>query len=40
MPWPVIMAIPLVGLPIGMVLLFALLGVVWTRRARENRTSR
>jgi apolipoprotein N-acyltransferase len=40
MPWPVVMAIPLVGLPIGMLLLFALLGVVWTRRARENRTSR
>ncbi len=40
MPWPVVLAIPLYGFPIGMVLLFVLLGVVWTRRARENRTSR
>ena len=40
MPWPVILAIPLYGFPIGMLLLFVLLGVVWTRRARENRASR
>ncbi|MFJ4296069.1 hypothetical protein [Curtobacterium sp. NPDC089689] len=39
MPWPVVLAIPLYGFPIGMLLLFVLLGVVWTRRARENRTS-
>ncbi|MFJ7289037.1 hypothetical protein ACIQUC_12015 [Curtobacterium sp. NPDC098951] len=40
MPWPVVLAIPLYGFPIGMVLLFVLLGIVWTRRARENRASR
>ncbi|MBF4615574.1 hypothetical protein [Curtobacterium sp. VKM Ac-1376] len=40
MPWPVIMAIPLVGFPIGMVLVFTLLGITWTRRARANRTAR
>ncbi|PCN46952.1 hypothetical protein Csp2054_14700 [Curtobacterium sp. 'Ferrero'] len=40
MPWPVVMAIPLFGFPIGMVLLFVLLGIIWTRRARENRASR
>ena len=40
MPWPVIMAIPLVGLPIGMVLVFVLLGLTWTKRARENRSAR
>lgn len=40
MPWPVIMAIPLVGFPIGMVLVFVLLGITWSRRARENRAAR
>jgi hypothetical protein len=40
MPWPVIMAIPLVGLPIGMVLVFVLIGLTWSRRARENRSAR
>ncbi|MBE7163020.1 MAG: hypothetical protein INR72_17400 [Williamsia herbipolensis] len=40
MPWPVIMAIPLIGLPIGMVLMFVLLGITWTKRARENRDAR
>uniref|UniRef100_A0A942SX33 Multidrug ABC transporter ATPase n=1 Tax=Neobacillus citreus TaxID=2833578 RepID=A0A942SX33_9BACI len=40
MPWPVIMAIPLFGFPIGMVLVFVLLGITWTRRARENRAAR
>ncbi|MDM7889674.1 hypothetical protein C1N91_14360 [Curtobacterium sp. SGAir0471] len=40
MPWPVVMAIPLVGLPIGMVLVFVLLGLTWTKRARENRSAR
>ncbi|MEG8035001.1 MULTISPECIES: hypothetical protein [Bacteria] len=40
MPWPVVMAIPLYGFPIAMVLVFALLGITWTRRARANRTAR
>lgn len=40
MPWPVIMAIPLIGLPIGMVLVFVLLGLTWSKRARENRSAR
>lgn len=40
MPWPVIMAIPLVGLPIGMVLVFVLIGLTWSKRARENRSAR
>jgi len=40
MPWPVIMAIPLFGFPIGMVLVFVLIGVNWSRRARENRSAR
>ena len=40
MPWPVIMAVPLVGLPIGMVLVFVLLGITWSKRARENRSAR
>ncbi|MET3638054.1 MULTISPECIES: hypothetical protein [Curtobacterium] len=40
MPWPVIMAIPLVGLPVGMVLVFVLLGLTWAKRARENRSAR
>jgi uncharacterized membrane protein YdbT with pleckstrin-like domain len=35
--WQVATALPLVGFPIGMLLIFALLGVVWTRKARENR---
>lgn len=35
--WPVVMAIPLVGLPIGMLLMIALLVTAWTRRARQNR---
>ena len=40
MPWPVIMAIPLVGLPIGMLCMLALLAVNWTRKARANREVR
>ncbi|WIE64482.1 multidrug ABC transporter ATPase [Curtobacterium sp. MCLR17_036] len=40
MPWPVVMAIPLVGFPIAMLLVFTLLGITWTRRARANRTAR
>lgn len=40
MPWPVVIAIPLFGFPLAMVLVFTLLGIVWTRRARENRASR
>jgi hypothetical protein len=40
MPWPVIMASPLIGFPIGMVLVFTLLAITWTRRARANRTAR
>ena len=40
MPWPVVMAIPLYGFPIAMVLVFTLLGITWTRRARANRTAR
>ncbi|MBT2504008.1 hypothetical protein [Curtobacterium sp. ISL-83] len=40
MPWPVVMAIPLVGFPIGMVMVFVLLAITWTRRARENRQAR
>jgi hypothetical protein len=35
--WPAITVLPEVGFPIGMLLVFALLGVTWTRRARENR---
>ena len=35
--WQVATALPLVGFPIGMLLIFALLAVVWTRKARENR---
>lgn len=40
MPWPVVMAVPLIGLPIGMVLVFVLLGLTWSKRARENRSAR
>ena len=40
MPWPVVMAIPLIGFPIGMGLMFVLLGITWSRRARENRDAR
>jgi len=40
MPWPVIMAVPLIGLPIGMVLVLVLLGITWSKRARENRSAR
>lgn len=40
MPWPVVMAVPLIGLPIGMVLVFVLLGLTWSKRARENRSGR
>ncbi|WP_144760136.1 hypothetical protein [Curtobacterium sp. 9128] len=40
MPWPVIMAIPLIGFPIGMVLMLVLLAITWTRRARANREAR
>jgi hypothetical protein len=40
MPWPVVLSIPLVGFPIGMVLVFTLLAINWTRRARANRTAR
>lgn len=40
MPWPVVMAIPLIGFPIDMLLVIALLAITWTRKARENRTAR
>lgn len=40
MPWPVVMAVPLIGFPIGMVLVMVLLALAWTRRARENRQAR
>jgi hypothetical protein len=35
--WPLITTLPLIGFPIGMVIMFVLLGVTWTRKARENR---
>jgi uncharacterized membrane protein len=35
--WPVVMAIPLIGMPIGLVLMIVLLAIAWTRRGRENR---
>jgi hypothetical protein len=35
--WPTVLAFPLIGLPIGMLLIVALLAITWTKRARENR---
>jgi len=35
--WPLVIVLPEVGFPIGMLLVFALLAVTWVRKARENR---
>ncbi|PZE27163.1 MULTISPECIES: hypothetical protein [unclassified Curtobacterium] len=35
--WPTVEAFPLIGFPIGLLLIIALLAVNWTKRARENR---
>ena len=37
-PWPFIIMLPAVGLPIGFLLLVALLIVNWVRRSRESRS--
>jgi apolipoprotein N-acyltransferase len=37
--WPVAIALPLVGLPVGMLLMVALFVVVGIRKSRENRAS-
>jgi len=36
-PWPIIIMIPWFGLPIGFLLLIALLIVNWVRRSRESK---
>jgi len=38
--WPVVLGILYVVPPIALVLIFVLLGVTWTRKARANRESR
>lgn len=35
--WPLITVLPEIGLPIGMVLVLALLALNWSRKARANR---
>jgi energy-coupling factor transporter transmembrane protein EcfT len=38
--WPVVLGVLYVGPPIALVLIITLLGVTWTKRARENRNAR
>lgn len=37
--WPIAVTLPEIGLPIGLLLMIALIVVVWRRKARENRGS-
>jgi apolipoprotein N-acyltransferase len=37
--WPIALVLPEVGLPIGLLLIIALIVVVWRRKAHENRDS-
>jgi apolipoprotein N-acyltransferase len=38
--WPIVLGILYFGPPIALVLIFVLLGVTWTRKARANREAR